>query len=453
MKVNLSSIICPTFEEIVRDIVDCRVGRVVLNGGRASTKSQTASESIIIGCMTHKASAVALVKYGNKIKDRLVDTFSSSIDYLGVGKWWKLRKSPFEYVLLDKNGKETNVSIKFTGCDNADNLKSFRARSGGFRYVWFEELTNFSNLGEVNNIIQTMARGGESCVIMSYNPPISTSAWVNKEFNAPCGKILGFDSNTYTEEIVFTVDNLQYTVIQKVHHSSYLDVIEAGHSNWLGIQWIAEAEKSKLNNNEYYRWAYLGEVVGTDSNVFRNIHNWHYDETMASKQVDRGLDFSNGGSDPFAYTAWYYDSQNNDLYCLDEFGLGGSSSIEDVAFMIKQHNPVNLNVFTDSAVPQFTRQLCSAGIRAAGAKKGPDSRMAGIFWLKSVNHIYIDKLRTPNTYKEFIEYEYDMDKNTEEILPTIKDGNDHFIDSTRYALSVKILSRNTYVRGQIYKQA
>ena len=175
ININLNDLICDSFVDIADDIINCNVDRAVMNGGRSSTKSQVASECIITGCMVFKESAVAAVKYANKIEERLVNTFRDTIRYMGVEQFWKLRRAPFEYVLLDEFGKETDVSIKFTGCDNPDNLKSYKSRRGGFRYIWFEELTNFPNIKEVNNLIQTFARGqGKHCVIMTYNPPIGT---------------------------------------------------------------------------------------------------------------------------------------------------------------------------------------------------------------------------------------------------------------------------------------
>jgi PBSX family phage terminase large subunit len=449
MIVNLSDIICDTFVDVVDDIVGCKVGRMVLKGGRASTKSQTASESILIGCMQHKQSAVALVKYGNKIKDRLVDTFSSSIEYLGVQKYWKLRKSPYEYVLLDAYGHETDVSIKFTGADNADNLKSFRPRKGSFRYVWFEELTNFSSIKEVNNIIQTMARGSDVCVIMSYNPPESTSSWVNKEYEVPCGVVLGHKSNTYTNiiKITTTIDGVEQTfdVLQKVHHSSYLDVVDSNHAEWLGIQWLAEAEQAKKNNPTYYKWCYLGEVTGTDANVFRNIHDWKYVEDYDGCLLHRGLDVSNGGPDPWAWGTWYYDRIKNDLYCLTEFKLAGTSTISDVASNIRLVNKTNREYYIDSAVPTFARQLQTAGTNAVPVKKGAyNSVEGGILWLKSCNHIFIDKIKTPFTYKEFKEYEYKINRY-DEITTELVDANNHSIDACRYACSNLIID-SSYAR-------
>lgn len=437
MYIGLDDIIIPALRKISEQIITCKVDRAVLKGGRSSTKSQVISESIIVGCMCYKASAVCMVKHANKIEERLVNTFKSSIEYLGLEKYWKLRKSPYEYVLLNKQGKETGISIKFTGCDNAESLKSYRPRSGAFRYIWFEELTNFNSLEEINNIIQTMARGkGEHCVIMSYNPPKSTSSWVNQQYNAPCGKVLGYDDNVYYEELEFTVDNEVYKSKQAVHHSTYLDVINGGHKDWLGMTFIAQAEQSKNNNEQYYRYAYLGEVIGSDANVFRNITDWEYNESIATS-VDRGLDCSNGGKDPWAYGAWYYDKYNNDLYCLDEFQLGGGATIQDVSVNIKKLNKYNMSVYIDGAVPTFRKLLMNEGLDILPAKKGKDSVAAGILWLQSLNHIYIDKLRCPHTYKEFVNYEYLVDKD-DNVTDELIDKNNHHIDACRYALCMKI---------------
>ena len=310
LNINLNDLICDSFVDIANDIINCDVDRAIMNGGRSSTKSQVASECIIVGCMVYRQSAVAAVKYANKIEERLVSTFRESIAYLGVEKFWKLRKSPFEYVLLDDLGKETDISIRFTGCDNPDGLKSYKPRRGSFRYVWFEELTNFKSLKEVNNLIQTFSRGkGEHCVIMTYNPPMQNSNWVNKEYNTPIGKILGYDKNYCYTEFDFEIEPGNFEKIrQVVHHSSYIDVISSGHADWLGSTFIGDAKKCEIENNKYYRWAYLGEVVGTDANVFWNIKEWDGNkDSLNVTEVFRGLDWGYGGPDPTAYVEWAYD--------------------------------------------------------------------------------------------------------------------------------------------------
>lgn len=434
LNINLNDLVCDTFVDVFDNIVNCKVDRAVLNGGRSSTKSQIASESIIVGCMVFKESAVACVRYANKIEERLVNTFRESIRYLHVEQYWKLRKSPFEYVLLDDDGNETNISIKFTGCDNVDSLKSFKPRQGSFRYIWFEELTNFSSLKEVNSLIQTFARGkGKHTVIMTYNPPMQSSNWVNKEYDAPVGTILGFSSNYCFTEFEFEVYEGHFEKIrQLVHHSTYLDVIHSGHSDWLGTTFIGTAKQSEKENPKYYRWAYLGEVIGTEANVFWNISDWDGDnKQLEIREVFRGFDWGLGGPDPCAYVEWFYDRRNKNIYALNEFAKP-KMEVEDIAFEIKQLNKHNFPIYADSQAPILNNQLRNKGVDVLNVKKWPDSVRAGIKWLQSLNGIYICKYLTPHIYKEFKEYEYILDKE-DNVTSKLPDENNHTIDSTRYA--------------------
>lgn len=439
ININLNNLICDTFVDVFNDIVNCEVDRAIMKGGRSSTKSQVASEAIIVGCMVFKESAVAAVKYANKIEERLVNTFRESIRYLGVEQFWKLRKSPFEYVLLNEDGKETDISIKFTGCDNVENLKSFKPRRGSFRYIWFEELTNFNSLKEVNSLIQTFARGkGKHTVIMTYNPPIQTSNWVNKEYNTPLGTILGHDKNYCYTEFSFIIDNKVEKIKQLVHHSTYLDVINSGHSDWLGLTFIGDAKKTEEENNKYYRWAYLGDVVGTDANVFWNVKDLDdkFDSSKLS-EVFRGFDWGYGGPDPCSYVEWGYDRRNKCIYALNEFHKP-KMEVDDVVFEIKHLNKHNFPVQCDSASPVLNKQLINKGINAVDVKKGPDSIRAGIKWLQGLNGIYINKYKTPNIYREFKEYEYELDKE-DNVTAKLPDKSNHTIDATRYSFVYEIL--------------
>lgn len=441
MEVNISldNLICDTFRGVAADIINCEVDRAVLQGGRSTTKSQVASECIIVGCMVFKESAVAAVKYANKIEERLVNTFRESIRYLGVERFWKLRKSPYEYVLLDDAGKETTVSIKFTGCDNPENLKSYKPRAGIFRYIWFEELTNFPSLKEVNSLIQTFARGkGKHCVIMSYNPPMQTSNWVNVEYNVPSGVLLSSNSNCFYTEFEFEVEpGVKHKVKQVVHHSTYLDVIAAGHSDWLGTSFIGDAKRYEIENNKYYRWAYLGEVVGTDANVFTNLVDWSGDiSRLDIREIFRGFDWGYGGPDPCAYVEWFYDRRTKRLYALNEF-CKPKMEVDDVSFEIKQLNKHNFPIYADSASPILNTQLRNKGLNIVDVKKGPDSVRAGIKWLQGLSGIYINKILTPNIYREFSQYEYVVDRE-DNVTALLKDAANHTIDATRYGFSVEI---------------
>ena len=447
LTVNLDELVCDTFSGIFTEIVNAEIDRAVLNGGRNSTKSQVVSEAIVTGVMNCKESAVCMVRHANKIEDRLVNTFKFTIELMGVEKWWKLRRSPFEYVLLDDAGRETNVSIKFTGCDVPDDIKSFKPRSGSFRYIWFEEVSNFRSINEVNNIIQTMARGkGKHVCIFTYNPPKSAAAWPNKEwstFGEECKPIsYSKDRKTFRESFEVELYGKKYTQIQVVHHSTYLDVIASGHADWLGSAFIAEAEKSKVENPTYYNWAYLGEVAGSEATVFPNVRDWDSKVPEESKQWCkrhyRGFDFGYGGPDTNAFTEWVYDEKNKYLFLFHEFG-DPKMSLELIAENLIRVNPKCFPVKSDSANPLLVSSVNNLlpAEQLFKVKKPQGSVRAGVMWLQSLNGIFIDKLRCPKSYKEFKEYEYVIDKD-DVVTPELPDKENHFIDSTRYAMYEKI---------------
>jgi phage terminase large subunit len=147
---------------------------------------------------------------------------------------------------------------------------------------------------------------------------------------------------------------------------------------------------------------------------------------------------SNGGHDPYHYGKWLYDKVNNNLYCLDEARLAGTSNVLDFVIEMKHHNIGSNTLYMDGAVPTFVKQIQSAGLYAYGAmKQGNNGRIPGVQWLRSINHIYIDKIKTPETYKEFKNYEWVINKY-DEVTNDPQHDNDHSIDTCRYALSTEI---------------
>lgn len=61
-----------------------------------------------------------------------------------------------------------------------------------------------------------------------------------------------------------------------VSRKTYLDVLEV----WLGIKYIHEAEDLKEINHRAYIHEYLGFVIGTDGDVFRNIEDMDMNEPI-----------------------------------------------------------------------------------------------------------------------------------------------------------------------------
>ena len=440
--VDLSKLIIGTFDEIFVDIFDAKYDRFILKGGRNSTKSSVVALSIIVSVLAHKCDAVCMVKYDNRVYERLVSTFNEMLIRSNLHGYFKYKVQKKELILLDGwNGAETKHSIKFTGVDDPQKLKSFKPRSGngGFRLIWFEEVTDFYSLAEVNNVINTMARGeGKHVVIMTYNPPKSTNNWVNVEYEVPCGVALGHDENHYVTEFDISYDvgdgeRVNKVIKQLVHHSTYLDVLQSGHPDWLGAS-LYIAEETKKNNNEQYRWEYLGEAIGTEGNVFSNVRKLV--KPVTADVIYRGLDFG-FTSDPSAYVEWTYDKRNNTISLINEY-VGRGVDNKALAYEIKLRNKNNFRVWADSSEPRTINELYKLGVKVVGVKKGPDSVRHGIKWLQSLNGIYINPVTCPVAYSEFSRYEYKINRQGE-YTGELVDKDNHTIDATRYALNTMII--------------
>ena len=148
-----------------------------------------------------------------------------------------------------------------------------------------------------------------------------------------------------------------------------------------------------------------------------------------------GLDFG-WYPDPAHFTGVAVDISRRNIYIFREFRstkLPNRQLFDKLYNELKYVRPDDI-VTCDSAEPKSISDLKSyGGYGCRGAKKGPDSLDYSMKWLQSLRHIYIDPKRCPATYKEFIEYEYERDKE-DEVISGYPDKNDHAIAACRYAL-------------------
>lgn len=462
MHVKLDDIVSDNFKRVFAWILNCVHYMFVLKGGRYSGKSVAVGMAIVLGVMTHKKSAICLMQYQSDLGTKLVDNITFCINNLGVSKFWKLRKSPYEYVLLDESGNETDISIRFYGCDNINDSKGFKSRLGeGFKYIWFEEANRFKNWNVIQSVIDSCDRLGSdsSCVILTYNPPRDDSSWVNKKFNYPVGRCLGFSNDIGILKYSFEKNGTTKDKNTIIHHSTMLDLVECGHADWVSDGIYGSAMESREYNNTFFRWNYLGESQGGDARVFWNITPWKYDENISNKVESvlfkYGLDVSNGGADPYAIIKLLYVPDRKDLYVL------GSKQINGNIGSVSTNNEVDPNdvyklvadsvvdmvdtrydaVYGDGVVKNILQSVINKvnnRVLMYNAKSGfKYSKQRSVMWFQGLNHIYIDPEHDPEAYEQFTQYSYKLDKE-ENVTNVLSDGNDHLIDASFYALVADI---------------
>ena len=403
----LTKCIGKAFYPVHNDIKDHKHTYYDLTGGRGSLKSSFVSVEIIYNMMKKencKKHAVVYRKVGDTLETSVYSQIEWAIDILGVESKWKLTKSPMRAEYLP-----TGQRIIFKGLDKAAKSKSIKVPFGYIAYLWFEEFDEFAGEEEIRKVQQSVIRGGDDFVVFkSMNPPKSRQNW----------------ANDYIEKEKLRSDTY-------VSQTTYL----TSPKEWLGQQFIDDAEWLKMVNPKAYEHEYLGIPVGTGTEVFDNLEIRQItDEEIARwDKLYRGVDWG-WFPDPYHYGCMYYDSARMTLYIFEEFRANRMKNIETGSVLLDKYGLTKYDVVTcDSAEPKSISDYRSYGINARGAEKGKDSVRYGMKWLQSLIKIVIDPIRCPETAKEFSKYEYELTKDGE---PTsvYPDKDNHSIDAVRYGL-------------------
>lgn len=388
-------------------------------GGRGSFKSSYVSIAMIAAlaaCPRDRADWHAAVfrKVAADVEGSVFNQLGWAIDALGLGAYFTRKRNPFRIVRDD-----TGQCIFFHGLDKVEKKKSIKPPFGRFRLLWLEELDQFDGAKEVRTLRQSVFRGqGLAQSLYSYNPPISSANWVNAEAMKPKpGK--------------------------RVYHTTYLD----GPREWLGDEFVREAEGLRANNPRLYRHEYLGIPTGTGSEVFENVSLREIpDDEIRRMRVRRfGLDFG-FENDPTALVCVGYDRARRTVYVFDEWVAYGR--FEDGIFeAMKALGRGRWNdagvvlepIVADSASPSAIGNLQRMGCRRlTKTVKGAGSVAEGLRWLRKLYRIVIDPRRCPVAAREFTRYEYER-TGRGELTDRYPDRDNHTIDAVRYALEADIL--------------
>jgi phage terminase large subunit len=127
----------------------------------------------------------------------------------------------------------------------------------------------------------------------------------------------------------------------------------------------------------------------------------------------------------------HYDIAREKIYFIAE-RYENKVTNENTANWIIEQGFNDVYTTCDSAEPKSVADYRSLGVNAKLAIKGKGSVDYGMKWLQK-RTIVIDKRRTPKAYDEFVNYEYEKNKD-DEWLSSYPDANNHTIDALRYAM-------------------
>ena len=396
-------------------------------GGRGSLKSSWASLELVRHIEEHPGEhAAAVMKRKNSLRDAVYAQVVWAIHELGLDDEYEM---PVSTLKIRK--KSTGQLIFFAGCDDPHKSKGLKPPFGFIGFLWFEESDQFKGMSEIRTVRQSAARGGErTIVVYTYNPPRTRDNWANRE----AGR---------REESG-----------EKIFNSCYLDA----PPEWLGTQFIADAEDLKHTDEQAYRHEYLGEPVGYGGQIFDRVEFREVsDEEIATfERLHAGQDFG-WFPDPWAFTLSEWQPGQHRVITFVELGGNKLQPTEQAARIKsaltwsdgegidgrrKEPTYHRLLVLSDDAEPDIIQAQRDEGVNAKRAGKGGLRAMSYRF-MQSVTWI-IDPKRCPNLAREVREAEFDIDEDTGEYSGDYPDKNDHWIDATRYAFMDVVTRRGAY---------
>ena len=401
-RVRLSDIIGPAFYETHKLIDMGVIDEAVESGGRASLKSSYVGTEVVLQLVKHPdCHALVTRQVGDTMRDSVYAQILWAIDKLGLTTKFKCTQSPLQCTYLP-----TGQRILFRGLDDPQKIKSIKLPFGYIGILWFEEADQIKG-GEdaVRNVQQSALRGGEfGLTFISFNPPAASRNWANR----------------YARE---------ERKGKRIHHSTYLQAPAA----WLGPKFLAQAEYIKETQPTKYRHEYLGEVVGSGTQVFENLRR----EPISQKTI-RNFDTVENGvdwgwyPDLYAFVRVHYAPAQHTLFIWQEYTCNKTKNVDTAKHLLELGITANDLITCDSAENKSVEDYRAYGLLARGAEKGPNSREYSYKWLQSLRSIVIDNKRCPVACEEFINCEYDRDKEGS-VISGYPDGNDHVIDAVRYA--------------------
>lgn len=398
-----ATMVAPAFAPVVFNIQNRDYNEYVFPGGRGSTKSSFISLQVIDLIMKNEeAHAVVMRQVADTLRSSVYQQIMWAISALDLEEEFHCTVSPLEITR-----KSTGQKIYFRGADDPGKVKSIKVPFGYIAVLWLEELDQFTGEEAVRKIEQSVIRGGEKAYIFkSFNPPKSANNWANKYIKIP-------------------------KTTRLVTHSTYLDVPK----QWLGKPFIDEAEWLKEVNPVAYENEYMGVANGTGGNIFDNVTIREITDKEIA-QFDRlynGIDWG-WYPDPYHFSRMHYDAARHKLYIFMEYRCNKQSNRQTADKLIEMGITANDIITCDSAEPKSIGDYKSYGLLARGAEKGPGSVEYSMKWLQSLTEIIIDNSRCPYTANEFLNYEYERDKEGN-IISGYPDKDNHAIDSVRYAMN------------------
>lgn len=302
--------------------------------------------------------------------------------------------------------------------NNIDNIRSYEDLDG----VWLEEAATVSQ-SSLDILIPTIRKPGSE-IWASYNPRFPTD---------PIDKLatgsLEQDSEDFFREMA-----------QKTELGKYYDEwvvvrsLQISDNPFFPITLAAEMERDRRRDPDRYAHIWLGQYARMSAS--RVFHNWKVGtmEVPEGHRPHYGVDWG-FSIDPTVGLRIYVFPATRTLYIDREVSKVGCPIDKTPALLddLDEGAMRKWPAKADSSRPETINYMKSHGYpNIVGARKGPGSVEEGVEFLKNWDIIVHPNCKGVAT--ELSLYSYEIDKQTNEVLPELADKHNHFIDALRYAV-------------------
>lgn len=244
--IKISQMINPHFYQLW----NTRRPYIIAKGGCGSFKSSVISMKLAMMMkkqtqLHRQVNVICIRENATYLHDSVYNQIGWALTMLNLYDEFIFRTSPLRIV-----HRRTGSAYYFYGADDPMKLKSNLV--GNVIAVWYEEAANMKSFDVFDQANPSFVRQKPSFVdqvkvFYSYNPPKNPYDWINEWVQDKEG-----DPDYLVDTSTYLDDELGITTQQQ------LDLIN----------------KYKRNDHDYYRWLYLGEVVGLGTNIY-NMDLFH----------------------------------------------------------------------------------------------------------------------------------------------------------------------------------
>lgn len=325
----------PNGFHLLRCLNDASIRFIIMHGGSSSGKSYSVAQTILIQTLQDGENTLVLRKVGASIKNTIYEDFRVAARRLGIDSLFKYQQNTVKCMY---NG----AKIDFGGLDDPEKIKGI----SNYKRVCLEEMTEFDEIDFKQ--IRKRLRGKKGQQVISTFNPISEGHWIKKSiFDVEkwhdVSMRVSFGGKMLPEELT-AVKSIKMNEPRSVMNprtkeiethepdtiliqSTYLNnfwVVGSpdGSYGFYDEQCVADFEKDRINDPDYYNVYALGEwgIIRTGSEFFGSFNRGkHTHEHIYDESLPIHISVDNNVLPYISVSYWQADlSKGISLYQIDE---------------------------------------------------------------------------------------------------------------------------------------